>query len=559
MSQTPDDPREPQAAVPTPSAPTTPAPDEPPVRRIFGAHPLKWVFGMEYVLQGLANPFQGITYQSFFKHFRFDYGLTEAATQNMFSNSYLAWSFKPLLGFLMDAYGKTKVVLVSLLSASVAFYLLTPLVDTTAAVFFGMMFALSVVLAATDVAVDRATVIAGDEEARETGKSKATTVGLNQAICWAAIYGTGILAAVSGGWVADNLETGTMLWGLALVPVGLLVFVLLLPKDRATPIPIKASVLNFWEGLNTGPILWVMFFYFLFHFQPAMGALWNNYLIQDLHFTQTQIGFSDGASNLGFFLGVLVFAWKGVRWQDALGMRRIFKIFIVLSIAVNLSQYLQVDPWFSRITGGLSRLLPFLDPETVRLGFLSGYNLVLAVFLGVIRMSTFSLVGAVIPVSAAGSLFAGFMSVANLAYSFSYSSGSWLYTNGLQYGWVRSLQEGLFGVPGLPGENLSINMLILAGSAAYLLSFLAAHRLPDRRETLVSAGAESIWPGPERWLPLGGTKRLVDGLTLAVFAGGFAWAIFGLDMNPISSLLLGFFGATFLRLLALDKLLKLKA
>ena len=60
------------------------------------------------------------------------------------------------------------------------------------------MFVLSVVMAGTDVAIDRATVIAGDEEAKATGRSRATTVGLNQAICWLAIYGTGIVAALAG-------------------------------------------------------------------------------------------------------------------------------------------------------------------------------------------------------------------------------------------------------------------------------------------------------------------------------------------------------------------------
>ena len=72
-------------------------------RPIFGINPLKVLFAMEYVLQGLANPFQGITYQSFFRHFRFDYGLSEAATQNFFSRSYLAWSFKPVIGFVVFA------------------------------------------------------------------------------------------------------------------------------------------------------------------------------------------------------------------------------------------------------------------------------------------------------------------------------------------------------------------------------------------------------------------------------------------------------------------------
>jgi MFS family permease len=530
-----------------------------PVRTIFGAHPMKWVFAVEYVMQGLANPFQGITYQPFFRHFRIDYGLSEAATQNLFSRSYLAWSFKPLLGFLMDAYGRTKIVLIGLLLGAIAFYLLTPLFDINAAVFFGLMFSLSIVLAATDVAVDRATVIAGDEEARETGRSKATTVGLNQAICWAAIYGTGILAAVWGGWVADHVETSTLLPLLAIVPAALLLFVLRLPRDRAVPIPLKASVLNFWQGLNTGPILWVMAFYFLFHFQPAMGALWTNYMLEDLGFTQTRLGFVDGASNLGFFLGVLLFAWRGVRWQDAVGLRRIFKLFIVVSIAVNLSQYLLVDPWFTGITDALGRALPFIERDLLRTGFMAGYNLVLAVFVGLIRMSTFSLVGAVIPVAAAGSLFAGFMSVSNLAYSFSYASGSWLYENGLAYGWVRHLQETLFAVPAAAGDTLSISMLILAGSAAYLLSFLAAHRLPDRRETLQTATGDGSRPGPERWRILGGTKRTVDGLALAFFAALVLGAWRGMGFDPIAAVMLGFFATTFVRMLVLDGLLGRRA
>lgn len=55
-------------------------------KKIMGMNPLKVLFAMEYVLQGLANPFQGITYHSFFKHFHFTYGMTEAATQDFFQN-----------------------------------------------------------------------------------------------------------------------------------------------------------------------------------------------------------------------------------------------------------------------------------------------------------------------------------------------------------------------------------------------------------------------------------------------------------------------------------------
>lgn len=545
-----------------PDGPTTEERD-PEQRGMFGIKPIKFVFAMEYVLQGLANPFQGITYQPFFRHFRFDYGLSEAATQSFFSQSYLAWSFKPLIGFLIDAYGRTKTILTVLLSLIVIGYLVSPIVDRSAALFFWFMFSLSIIMASTDVAVDRATVITGDEEARETGKSKSTTVGLNQAICWMAIYGTGIFAAVMGGWIADNLAFDLLLVLLAIVPALVLLVVLMLPKDKATPIPLKESVRGFWQGLHTGPILWVMLFFFVFHFQPAMGALWTNYLIESLAFTQTQIGIADGATYIGYFVGVVLFASVGVHWQEKLGLRKLFRYYIIASVAINLTQYLLVDPWFSGITRGLHALLPFLEEDTVRLGFLAGYNALLAVGISIIRMSTFSLVGAVIPVAAAGSLFAGFMSINNLAYSFSYASGAWIYEHGLEFGLVRGIQQLLFGIPGVAGGELSINMLILIGSLAYLLSFVATKMLPDRRETLAAHDEDTVHAGTERWLVLPvPLRRTIDWMVLGVGALVFlvlcwSWG-FGLG-NIISALLMCFFGFTFLRKLVLDSLLRRQA
>ncbi|MCG8552465.1 MAG: folate/biopterin family MFS transporter, partial [Desulfobacterales bacterium] len=123
---------------------------------ILGMNPFKVLFAMEYVLQGLANPFLGITYHSFFKHFHFTYGLTEAATQSYFSKAYLAWSFKPVIGFFMDAYGKTRTILIVLLLSGTMLYLLASFVNTSAQGFFWIMFVLSVFFAGTDVAVDRA-------------------------------------------------------------------------------------------------------------------------------------------------------------------------------------------------------------------------------------------------------------------------------------------------------------------------------------------------------------------------------------------------------------------
>lgn len=526
----------------------------------FGINTYKMLFAMEYILQGLANPFQGITYQPFFNHFKSGYGLSESATQNYFSQSYLAWSFKPVIGFLMDAYGKTRTVLTLLLLSGVILFVLTPFLDVSAIMFFGTMFVLSVVFAATDVAVDRATILSGEEESQNTGRSKAATVGLNQSICWAAIYGTSIVASIAGGWIADNVEMRYLMFLLALVPLSVFFVVRRLPRDTAVSIPLKESVLNFWNGLNTGPILWIILFYFLFHFQPAMGALWTNYQIETLKFSQTQLGFSDGASSLGSFIGVLLFAWIGIRWQDKLGLKTVFKIFILLIMAVNLTQYLLVEPYFSRIITGIHAWIPAVDTEYLRLLYLCGYNFMSAVFISFSSMSTFSLVGAVIPSNAAGSLFAGFMSVANLAYSFSYSSGSWLYDNGMQYPVLRQIQEWLFGITALPEDHMSISLLIFIGSLAFLLSFLSIRMLPDRRVTQSTEEVTVYYTGPEQYNRLGSSalktiNRFAISLSLILFVLiHFLW-----ELDIISNLVITFFCVTFLRKLILDSQMKRRA
>ena len=343
-----------------------------------------------------------------------------------------------------------------------------------------------------------------------------------------------------------------LLFGLATVPLIVFWVVLRLPRDTATSIPLKDSIGNFWNGINTGPIVWIILFYFLFHFQPAMGALWTNYLIESLHFTQTHIGYAEGVSNGGFFLGVLLFAWLGIKLQDRYGLKSVFRIFILLSIALNLTQYLLVDPNFSRIADWIGSLMPGVEIGTVRLGYYAAYSFLVAIVSSFIRMSTFSLVGAVIPINAAGSLFAGFMSVANLAYSFSYASGSWLYGNGLDYGICRYLESFLFGILSVPGDKMSINLLIFIGSMAYWVSFLSVHMLPDVRKTRAASDIAESLPGPEQFKVLGaGFLRKVNFVSWAgvvfLFVGLF-W-VWGLD--PISSLIITFFGITFLRKLFL--------
>lgn len=535
--------------------PQQPPSTERPVRKLLGVHPLKLVFAFEYILQGVANPWQGLTYQPFFNHFSTKYGLTEAATQDYFSRSYLAWSFKPVIGFFIDAYGKTRTILVATLAVATLLFLCTSLFDTSPEVFFWFLFVLSVFLAATDVAVDRASVVEGDAEAAATGQSKAATVGLNQSISWAAIYGTSIVTAMVGGYVATHVQLQWLMPALAVAPLTVLIIALQLPKDAAAPIPLLRSVRNFWDGLNTGPILWIIVFYFMFHFQPAAGPIMTNYQLEVLKFTQDQAGVLDGMANVGYFLGVLMFAKWGVRWQDQIGLKRIFQLFILLSIGASLTQYTMLDPWFSKGAGLLHGALPLLDEGTSRMVWYGAYNILFYIFMGFTRMSTFSLVGTVIPSNAAGSLFAGFMSVANLAISFSYSSGSWLYEHGMEVPFVRSVQQDLFGIPAVAGEHMSMVLLVFIGSIAFVLSFIASHKLPDRRQTLSADDVTVHQEGPRHYQALGRpTLSALNWGMAALFAAGVYLLYVEAGSDPIQCVLLSFFASAFFRKVALETL-----
>jgi hypothetical protein len=520
-----------------------------------GIDPLKVVFVLAYVMQGVANPFQGITTLPFQRHLQQAHGLSEGATQGLFAKSYLAWSFKPLLGFLIDAYGRTRALLIGLLAIAALGYLATPLFDTSAMAFFATMFAVSVVMAGSDVAVDRATVIAGDNEAKATGRSKATTVGLNQAICWLAVYGTSFVAALLGGYVTDHVPFRGLVLALAAVPLLVLLAVVRLPRDSTTSIPLTRSIAQFWAGLNTGAVLAIVPFYFLFFFQPQAGLLFYNYQAQTLHFTQTQIGVGIAAGMAGYFAGVLVFIWKGVRWQERYGMRTLFRRYIVAGAVLSLTQYLLLDPWFSGISAALARALPGVSPGIARLGFLCLNTALLTAATSLFAMSTYSLVGAVIPPMAAGSLFAGFMSVSNLAYSASYASGGWLYDHGMGIAALRGLQRTLFGIGGGAADKLSMNMLVLIGSAAYFASFIAVHLLPDRAATLASDGGAAA--GPERWLALPpALRRACNWGALAIGAGVVAWLLFRWKLDPVSSVMMTFLGVCLVRRTVLDALLR---
>jgi hypothetical protein len=273
------------------------------------------------------------------------------------------------------------------------------------------------------------------------------------------------------------------------------------------------------------------------------------------------------------FVGVILFAAVGIKWQDRYGLKNVFRVFIIGGILLNLTSYALLDPWFSRTTGVIHSLLPGSDLGFIRWAYYAAFNFFVSIIASFIRMSTFSLVGAVIPINAAGSLFAGFMSVANLAYSFSYASGAWLYENGLNYGICRNVQGTVFGIPAHTGDKMSLALLIMIGTVSSLLSLLAVHMLPDKRHTNFTGDEDDTMIGPEHYRTVRPAGRLVAntvGLALgfSILAFTFARAIgelHGLHSLTLASVLvrtledtgyiiMAFFLGTFARKLILDRM-----
>ena len=196
-----------------------------------------------------------------------------------------------------------------------------------------------------------------------------------------------------------------------------------LPRDVASPIPLTRSIAQFWAGLNSGSVLGIMLFYFLFFFQPQAGS--------DLHqlhgrrrctSRRRRSASATAPGYAGYFVGVVLFVWKGVRWQERYGMRRLFRVYIIVGAAVRAWRSTRCSiPGSARSPARCRARCRFSTRARCASAFSASTTPLIA------RADLAVLDEHVQPGrrrdpdAAAGSLFAGFMSVTNLAYTFSYA------------------------------------------------------------------------------------------------------------------------------------------
>ena len=136
--------------------------------------------------------------------------------------------------------------------------------------------------------------------------------------------------------------------------------------------------------------------------------------------------------------------------------------------------------------------------------------------------------------------------VPTTAYSASYNSGAWLYAHGMDVGIVSSVQSALFGIAGAPGQTLSMQMLILIGAAAFVVSFALLPVLPDRRATLAKTVDEPSTARPDAALPPR-LRIVVDAGAAALGVAILLLSTLRWQVGVISAVLMSFFGVTVIR------------
>ena len=304
------------------------------------------------------------------------------------------------------------------------------------------MFAVSVVLAGTDVAIDRATVIAGAEEAKATGRSRATVGRPQPGDLLAGDLRHAIVSAAARRLRGGARAVQGTARGLAGVPLMVLLFVLRLPRDTrrhdsAAALDRRSS----GAGLNTGPVLGVMRLLLpVSSSSRRWGRSSTDHLMRDAALLPAAGRLRRQRRLRRLLRRRVAVRVEGRALAGALRAAQAVRASTSWSWRVlSLTQYRAARALvLARSSAALSRGAAVRGPRApCASACCAPDSCVRRAAMQLVRMSTFSVVGAVMPVAAAGSLFAGIMSVTNLGLHGSYSSGAWLYAHGMEVGAVR--------------------------------------------------------------------------------------------------------------------------
>lgn len=401
-------------------------------RQIFG---LSILFGTLSFIQGLGEPTTGLVTQPIHALLK-EWGCDPHEIATFIALLSMPWCLKPICGLLSDfvplaGYRRKSYLILAALAASVCFlalYLL-PLSAGARNLLFVALLLPAFAITVSDVVLDALLV--------EAGQSLSIT-GWLQSICCGASYFATLLTGVWGGSLSEEhqqhlafLLCGTLTATTLLISI----FYVREPRPAAPQEGMRPAATALREAVRSPQLLAVGVFLFAWHFNPFSQSVLYLHMTEALEFSERSYGETVSLIAIGSIAACVLY---GVCCRR-IPMRWLAPGSIVCGIVSTLAYW--------PLSAGAS---------VTSVSLLAGFSYMLA------SMILLDLAARACPLKAAGTVFAMFMAICNVAAAFSTWLGGYFYD-------VARIHWG---------AGVAFYGLLAASAGFTACSWLAARRLP---------------------------------------------------------------------------------
>ncbi len=384
---------------------------------------------MFYFIQGINEPTEGLIAQPVRSLLK-SWGQNAEQIATFSALLAMPWALKPVYGLISDFiplagyYRKSYLVLASAItSISLGLLYARDLPTGEVNTLMALLILPTIGVAFSDVVVDALMV--------EKGQPRGLT-GVLQSVQWSAIYAATILTGSWGGYLSAHASQQDGFLICALLTLFALVLSLTVVREKRSGHSAR-DFANTWQTLRQAvrsrTILAVGAFLFCWHFNPFSTTVLYMYMTRGLNFGEQFYGNSVSLIGVGAMVGSLLYGFYCRRVPMAV----LIHVSVVMGILSTVAYWLMRDEASAAVI-------------SLAIGFTTGTGL----------MVQFDLAARACPPRTAGTLFAGMMSLMNLAMALSTWLGGWCYERMLET-W---------------GNPLAFNVLVGIGASFTALCWL---------------------------------------------------------------------------------------
>lgn len=362
-------------------------PDRPTAASPTSALPLAVLFGTFYLVQGFNDSHEGLFIQPT-QSLLERWGATTSDLGTFMAGISLPWVWKPVYGLLSDflpIFGRHRksylLLTTSVTTLSAGLLGLMPLAPESKSLVFWLLFSLSMSTAFSDVVIDALMV--------QTCQPLGLT-GRMQSVQWSAVYAAGIVVGSLGAWLTTNdlHQRSYQICALgAAFSLALTIAIAREPRQPREHASFRHTVHHLVSAFRTRTILVLGAYLFLWHFNPFTNTVLRVHLVHGLDLSESVYGEVKSIQAIGAACGTVAYGF----YCRCFSRTALFHASIAVSIVSNLCYLLLVDRATALVASALY-----------------------GVAYGSATLMVLDVAAQLCPARAAGTIFAGLMSVANL-------------------------------------------------------------------------------------------------------------------------------------------------